>query len=338
VLPHLDVAAYAGDGSRLPAGEPGELRLAPATAGPWAGAWTPALGQWRDGAVVPFDELPGTAASFPTGDIGTVGADRWLVVTDRKKLIIVRGGANVYPAEVERVIRRHPAVAEVAVFGVPDERLGQQVAALVQFRDSADPKAGLAAVEELCRAELARYKVPATWSAVDAFPLNPMGKIIRAGLAALLSRLLFVHLEELFGGAGHRDVPRLQPFRGAGRAAWVYLHERGDGGLFPDDFPAAINPAPDPDHGLALPGNSRSIITIWSSVAARPPARHDVPTAVTRPLPRAGRHHETAVTSLPRRSHRHHGTAPAPPTGDGTPTYVRKMPSIDLKIIGNADI
>jgi long-chain acyl-CoA synthetase len=256
VLPHLDVAAYAGDGSRLPAGEPGELRLAPATAGPWAGAWTPALGQWRDGAVVPFVELPGTAASFPTGDIGTVGADRWLVVTDRKKLIIVRGGANVYPAEVERVIRRHPAVAEVAVFGVPDERLGQQVAALVQFRDSADPKAGLAAVEELCRAELARYKVPATWSAVDAFPLNPMGKIIRAGLAALLSRLLFVHLEELFGGAGHRDVPRLQPFRGAGRAAWVYLHERGDGGLFPDDFPAAINPAPDPDHGLALPGNS----------------------------------------------------------------------------------
>jgi long-chain acyl-CoA synthetase len=122
---------------------------------------------------------------FPTGDIGAVGADGadgWLTVTDRKKLIIVRGGANVYPAEVERVIRRHPAVAEVAVIGIPDDRLGEKVAALVQFRGSPE----LTAVEALCRAELARYKVPEAWSVVDAFPLNPMGKIIRTGLAALL--------------------------------------------------------------------------------------------------------------------------------------------------------
>jgi hypothetical protein len=170
-------------------------------------------------------------------------------------------------AELNRaVIRRHPAVAAAAVFGLPDERLGEKVAALVQFRDSADPEEGLAAVEDLCRASLARYKVPEAWSAVDAFPLNPMGKIIRTGLAALLSRLLFFHLEELFGGACHRYVPRLQSFRGAGRAAWVYLDERGDCGLFPDDFPTAIDPAPDPDHGLALPRNSRIIITIWWSV------------------------------------------------------------------------
>jgi acyl-CoA synthetase (AMP-forming)/AMP-acid ligase II len=123
---------------------------------------------------------------FPTGDIGTVSDDGWLMVTDRKKLIIVRGGANVYPAEVERVIRRHPAVAEVAVFGVPDERLGEKVAALVQFRDSAGPNADLTAIEDLCRAALARYKVPEKWGVVDQFPLNAMGKIIRTGLAALL--------------------------------------------------------------------------------------------------------------------------------------------------------
>jgi long-chain acyl-CoA synthetase len=276
VLPHLDVAAYAGDGRRLPAGEAGELRLAAATAGPWAGAWTPALGQWRDGAVVPFDDLPVPATPFPTGDVGTVGADGWLTVTDRRKLVIVRGGANVYPAEVERVIRRHPAVAEAVVFGVPDDRLGEKVAALVQFRDSADPKAGLAAVEDLCRAELARYKVPEAWSAVDAFPLNPMGKIIRTGLATLLSGLLFVYLEELLGGAGHCYVSRLQPFRRSGRAAWVYLHEWGDCGLFPDYFSPAVDPAPDPDHGLALPENSCFIITIWSSVARREHRQHRV--------------------------------------------------------------
>jgi long-chain acyl-CoA synthetase len=208
-LPHLDVAAYDDAGSRLPCGEGGELRLAAATSGQWAGAWTPALGQWRDGRVVPFGDLPVPAAAFPTGDIGTVSAEGWLTVTDRRKLIIVRGGANVYPAEVERVIRRHPAVAEVAVFGIPDERLGERVAALVQFRDSPDLKADLAAVGDLCRAGLARYKVPDAWSVVDGFPLNSMGKIIRTGLPALMSRscvegrLLVFYLKELFGGGCH---------------------------------------------------------------------------------------------------------------------------------------
>jgi long-chain acyl-CoA synthetase len=173
VLPHLDVAAYSPEGRRLPPGEQGELCLAPATAGAWAGAWAP--------------PLSGSTLPYPTGDIGAVGPDGWLTVTDRKKLVIVRGGANVYPAEVERVIRRHETVAEVAVFGIPDERLGERVAALVQLRDSPDPAADLTAIENLCRAELARYKVPDAWSVVDALPLNPMGKIIRTGLASLLA-------------------------------------------------------------------------------------------------------------------------------------------------------
>ena len=173
VLPHLDVAAYSPEGRRLPPGQQGELRLAAATAGPWAGAWAPPLSE---------STLP-----FPTGDIGAVSPDGWLTVTDRKKLIIVRGGANVYPAEVERVIRRHAAVAEVAVFGIPDERLGERVAALVQLRDSPDPAADLTAIGNLCRAELARYKVPDQWGVVGQFPMNAMGKIIRTGLASLLA-------------------------------------------------------------------------------------------------------------------------------------------------------
>jgi acyl-CoA synthetase (AMP-forming)/AMP-acid ligase II len=177
VLPHLDVAAYGEDGQRLDVETTSELRLAPAATGPWAGMWTPARGQWRDGEVVPFPAGP-----FPTGDIGCVTEDGWLTVTDRKKLIIVRGGANVYPAEVERVIRLHPAVREVAVFGIPDERLGEKVAALVQL---AFPVA-LSDVESLCRDRLARYKVPEVWAAVPEFPLNAMGKIIRTELPALL--------------------------------------------------------------------------------------------------------------------------------------------------------
>lgn len=179
VLPHLDVAAYDEEGGRLPDGATGELRISPATQGEWAGVWTPALGEWRDGAVV-----SGPAGPVATGDIGSVDADGWLTVVDRRKLIIVRGGANVYPAEVERVLRLHPAVTEAAVFGVPDERLGEKVAALVQL--GAEIATGN--LEELCRQHLARYKVPEVWSVVDSFPKNAMGKIIRTRLPGLLAQ------------------------------------------------------------------------------------------------------------------------------------------------------
>ena len=180
VLPHLDVAAYDEEGRRQPAGATGELRISPASQGEWAAAWTPALGEWRDGSVIPA--VPGSPGPVATGDIGSVDAGGWLTVVDRRKLVIVRGGANVYPAEVERVIRLHPAVAEVAVFGVPDERLGEKVAALVQLG------AEIAASElvGLCRRHLARYKVPELWSIVDSFPVNAMGKIIRTRLPGLL--------------------------------------------------------------------------------------------------------------------------------------------------------
>ncbi len=111
-------------------------------------------------------------------------ADGWLTVVDRKKLVIVRGGANVYPAEVERVIRLHPAVAAVAVFGIPDDRLGEKVAALVQLSAELD----LGDLESLFRQRLAGYKVPESWGAVGALPVNAMGKIVRTGLPALLER------------------------------------------------------------------------------------------------------------------------------------------------------
>jgi long-chain acyl-CoA synthetase len=180
VLPHLDVAAYDDEGRRLPAGEPGELRLSGARTGPWAGAWTPLLGYWEDGRVRPPDPGP-----VPTGDIGTVDGDGWLTVLDRKKLVIVRGGANVYPLEVERVLLAHPGVANAAVCGVPDERLGQRVAAVVE---SAGARLDVAALTEACRRELAPYKVPEIWTRVDALPVNAMGKVQRAGLADLVRR------------------------------------------------------------------------------------------------------------------------------------------------------
>ncbi|WP_329530636.1 acyl--CoA ligase [Streptomyces sp. NBC_01450] len=178
VLPHYDVAAYDDEGRRLPAGELGELRLSGATVGPWAGTWRPMLGFWERGGLRPPEPGP-----VPTGDVGTVDGEGWLTVLDRKKLVIVRGGANVYPLEVERVIATHPDVAGVAVCAVPDDRLGQRVAAVVQ---SAGPPLDAEALSAHCRRELSPYKVPEIWSQVDALPLNAMGKVQRTLLPGLV--------------------------------------------------------------------------------------------------------------------------------------------------------
>ena len=179
VLPHLSVAAYDDDGRPLGPGETAELRVQAITAGPWAGRWRPPLGYWSDGAVRPADP-----DMVLTGDVGRVDADGWLTVVDRKKLMIVRGGANVSPAEVESVLLGHPSVAAVVVFGLPDQRLGERVAALVVPADG-----GLDATDlgTFCAARLSRYKIPEIWGQTASLPVNAMGKIIRTDLAAVLS-------------------------------------------------------------------------------------------------------------------------------------------------------
>jgi acyl-CoA synthetase (AMP-forming)/AMP-acid ligase II len=105
-------------------------------------------------------------------------------VRDRKSLLIIRGGANVYPAEVERVLQEAPGVAACAVLGVPDERLGERVVAVVEPEPGAEVDDG--AVRAHCEANLAKYKVPERFVVVDTFPRNAMGKIIRKDLPALL--------------------------------------------------------------------------------------------------------------------------------------------------------
>jgi acyl-CoA synthetase (AMP-forming)/AMP-acid ligase II len=104
-------------------------------------------------------------------------------VRDRKKLLIIRGGANVHPAEVERVLDRAPSVRLSAVLGIPDPRLGQRVVAAVET----DPDFSGDAEEmiEYCRGYLARYKVPEQIVIVGQLPRNAMGKVQRAQLAEL---------------------------------------------------------------------------------------------------------------------------------------------------------
>jgi len=178
VLPHLSVTAFDGNGQPLPPGGPGELGIGPAAAGPWAGCWRPPLGYWEDGAV-----RKGDADVVMTGDVGWVDDEGWLTMVDRKKLMIVRGGANVSPAEVESVLLEHPSVTAAAVFALPDDRLGEQVAVLVVC---ADPPPDAGSLASFCGRRLARYKVPGVWARSPALPVNAMGKIIRTDLVAWL--------------------------------------------------------------------------------------------------------------------------------------------------------
>jgi long-chain acyl-CoA synthetase len=179
VLPHLAVTAHDGDGRRLAPGQSGELGIsATADGGAWAGCWRGPLGYWEGGALRPAG--PGTAM---TGDVGSVDADGWLTMVDRKKLMIVRGGANVSPAEVEAVLTQHPSVAAAVVFGMPDDRLGERVAALVVPTEAG---ADAASLGEFCSGRLARYKIPEIWGRAESLRTNAMGKIIRTGLPDVL--------------------------------------------------------------------------------------------------------------------------------------------------------
>jgi acyl-CoA synthetase (AMP-forming)/AMP-acid ligase II len=115
-----------------------------------------------------------------TGDVGFIDDDGYLHVRDRKSLLIIRGGANVYPAEVERVLQEFNGVVASAVIGVADERLGERVVALIEG-DADEEK-----LRAHCLANLAKYKVPERFVFVDSFPRNAMNKIIRKDLPSLL--------------------------------------------------------------------------------------------------------------------------------------------------------
>ena len=114
-----------------------------------------------------------------TGDLGYLREDGRLVIAGgRLRDMIIRGGENIYPAEIENVLQQHDAVAEVAVFGVPDDYYGEIVGAAVKL---ARPVAA-AELQALCAARIAKFKVPAVIFMVERFPLTPSGKIRKVEL------------------------------------------------------------------------------------------------------------------------------------------------------------
>ncbi|MFE5736751.1 long-chain-fatty-acid--CoA ligase [Streptomyces celluloflavus] len=125
---------------------------------------------------------------FRSGDLGTKDADGCLTIVDRKKDMVLRGGYNVYPREVEDVLMHHPAIAQVAVIGVPDDKYGEEVCAVVRTRPGTDLDAALAQnIVAWSRQRLAAHKYPRLVEFVDDFPLGPSGKILKRELTARLT-------------------------------------------------------------------------------------------------------------------------------------------------------
>ena len=162
----VEVRIVDDDNQPVPAGEPGEIVCR---------GYNVMLGYFEDEAAT--REAIDAGGWLHTGDIGVMDERGYLRITDRKKDMFIVGGFNVYPAEVEGMLHEHPAVAQVAVVGVPDERMGEVGVAYVVPRagETVDPENFLA----WCAANMANYKVPRRAIVVSELPVNASGKVLK---------------------------------------------------------------------------------------------------------------------------------------------------------------
>jgi long-chain acyl-CoA synthetase len=169
-LPGKDVKVCDEDGNELPPGVPGLLHLLANRPFEYNGDADKTARSHQDGYFIP-------------GDIGYLDEDGWLFLHDRRTDMIISGGVNIYPAEIEGELLQHPAVLDAAVFGVSDEEWGQRVVGLVQLQQGESP--GTEMVESIlahCRGRLAKFKVPRMLDIVEELPRTQTGKINRGRL------------------------------------------------------------------------------------------------------------------------------------------------------------
>ncbi len=121
---------------------------------------------------------------FHTGDIGYRDADGFYFIVDRKSDMIIRGGENIYPREIDEVLYQHPAVAAAAVVGVPDELYGEEVSGFVVLREGSETSE--LELIDFCKQHLADYKCPKTIRLVKDIPKGPTGKLLKRELAKMI--------------------------------------------------------------------------------------------------------------------------------------------------------
>jgi fatty-acyl-CoA synthase len=179
VGPHLEVKVVdPATGATLPRGVDGEL----CTRG-----YSVMLGYWAQPEQTA--EAVDPDGWMHTGDLATMDADGYLSITGRIKDVVIRGGENIYPREIEEFLYTHPDVLDAQVVGVPDARYGEELMAWVRLRPDA-PELTAEAVREFCLGRLAGYKIPRYVHVVDAFPITVTGKIRKVEMRAESARLL----------------------------------------------------------------------------------------------------------------------------------------------------
>lgn len=164
VLPHVQVKIIDVDGRVVPAGTRGEL----CTRG-----YSVMLGYWDDDEKT--RETIDPAGWLHSGDLAVIDELGYCDIVGRVKDMIIRGGENIYPSEVEKYLLRHPKIMDVAVFGIPDDKYGEQVIAWVQVHEG--ETLNEASVKTFCDGQIAHYKIPWKVEIVDEFPLTVTGKI-----------------------------------------------------------------------------------------------------------------------------------------------------------------
>jgi acyl-CoA synthetase (AMP-forming)/AMP-acid ligase II len=126
---------------------------------------------------------PGGHGWTTLGDVGYLDEDGWLFLTDRKAFMIISGGVNIYPQEIEDCLIMHPKVADVAVFGIPDDEMGESVLAAVQPAEGVERGAELESeLRTFAREHIAGYKVPKAFTFLDELPRLPTGKLYKRKL------------------------------------------------------------------------------------------------------------------------------------------------------------
>ena len=172
---HEDGAGHAG-GEELPAGEVGTIYFE--------------LEEGREPFVYFKDDEKTRGTRHPvherwttTGDLGYLDEDRYLFIADRKSFLIISGGVNIYPQEIENELALHPDIRDLAVVGAPDEELGEIVVAYVEVEDHVRPDEDLAEeIREWLSDKLARYKIPRRFHFINEVPRTPTGKLVKRKL------------------------------------------------------------------------------------------------------------------------------------------------------------
>ncbi|KLI99772.1 AMP-binding protein [Luteimonas sp. FCS-9] len=164
VHPHVEVRIVDKDGVIVPRGETGELQTR---------GYSVMRGYWGEPART--DDVLDAEGWMHTGDLATLDADGYCRIVGRLKDMLIRGGENIYPREIEEFLHTHPAVADVQVFGVPDDRFGEEVCAWIRLADGATCIAD--DIRAFCRGRIAHYKIPRYVEFVDGFPMTITGKV-----------------------------------------------------------------------------------------------------------------------------------------------------------------